>query len=686
MLSATALCLNAGGTENKAPIVQRMLDLYHVNPRPLNDQLCKDVLDDYLASIDARHMYFTAADIQQIKQSTSVMAGIQNSNPQFLNQLLDLYHWRLLWTDTLITGILKKPFDFSINETFTESNDSTPYATSDAELKERWRKLLKFETLHRITDLFIYDSTITKKEMLKRQPEQEKVVLKTEERKIKKVLNYPSGYESYMMNLFCNTLAQAYDPHSEFFPLTEKENFDNALNGDGYTFGFEIDDNDKGEVEITHISPGSAAWKCGELNQNDVLLQMQWEGQPVIDLAGADWVEVGDLLEADNRRQLKLTVHKLNGKNVTVSLQKEKATIEEDYLKSYILDGSYKIGYILLPGFYTEFENINGSNCANEVAREVNKLKKENISGLILDLRNNGGGSLDEASALTGLFINQGSFGFEKERTGKPHPIKDPSRSSLYDGPLLVMINGETASASELVAGALQDYNRAITVGSPSFGKATAQAVLPCDTTFNFAKATPESMDNFKSDFIKITMEKLYRVTGKSNQFNGVQPDIALPDIFTVDEERESTLKHALKPDTLKHAVSFNQWPALPLKELTRRSGERLNTANGFEVVAEARSLISSMLSTKTAPMPISFDQFFALTKKYGTGEMDLYRKLESDSSVNFKVANCSAEPVSLAPGPYDDDENKKVLSALVHDIYIDESFLILSDYIKLNK
>lgn len=678
--------LRAGNTVNKAPLVEGMMQKYHCCPRPLDDRFCRDVLYNFIGDLDAMHLYFTAADINKLSDLAAVKAQIRGTNLNFLNTAVTLYKQRLEKADSTLISILQKPFDLTIDENIDFSADTSSWAANDNELRARWQKYLKYETLHRLSDIKYYDSTATSDYILKQQRGQLIIVRKTEERRIKKVLDDPAGYENYVGTLFCNAITTAYDPHSEYFPPAQKENFIGELNGNNYSFGFELGENDKGDVEIARLVPGSPAWKCGQLNQNDVLLQLQWQDKPVVDLAGASADEVGELLTSENHKRLSLTVHKADGMRVTVTLEKAQIQSDEDFVKSYVLDGPKKIGYILLPGFYSEWEASEGSSCANDVAKEVVKLKKLNIDALIIDLRNNGGGSLDEALQLAGIFIDEGTLGFSKARNERPHALKDPNRGTIYDGPMAVLVNGGSASASEFLAAALQDYNRAIIVGSPTFGKATFQEVLPADTTLDFAKMKAADFNNSKYDYVKVTTGRFYRPTGKTPQMTGVIPDISLPDLYDNLLERESMMKNALLPDTIKRAAIFNPLPPYPVKDLAAKSNARVSVSNGFKLVNLAHKFYMEMNDAKHQVIPLKFESFMALGEKYNGESARVADNLEQDSIRSFKAKNHGGDIARMALGGYEAEQNERFLNFMMHDIYINEAFLILADYISLKR
>jgi carboxyl-terminal processing protease len=377
-------------------------------------------------------------------------------------------------------------------------------------------------------------------------------------------------------------VASCYDPHTEFFSPGKKDEFQGELGDKQLQFGFTLGEG-KDATEITRLKPGSPAYKSGLIHEGDQILALQWDNNEEIDVSDATTDEVNVFISGEHGKSLTLTLKKSDGTTRKVTLQREKAALDDDNSKvrSFILKGNHRVGFISLPAFYTDWNGEEGGNngCADDVAKEIIKLKKENIEGLILDLRYNGGGSMLEAIALAGIFIDAGPVGMTRDKEGKIYTMKDVNRGSVYDGPLILLINGFTASASEMLAGTLQDYHRALIVGSPSFGKATAQVVLPLDTLFD-----EKHMDRMKTadNFIKITVDRLFRVNGTSAQQIGVIPDIFLPDYTETQTEREKSLPCSLANTTIESNKYYRPYPPISLDPLKSFSKAFTDTSRLF--------------------------------------------------------------------------------------------------------
>ena len=473
-----------------------------------------------------------------------------------------------------------------------------------------------------------------------------------------KTLNHPSGYENYVASVYCDVIANLFDPHTEYMPLEEKQDFETSLGKEGYFFGFTLEENDNGDTEIGRLVPGSPAWKCGDLNKGDVVTSIGWEGKEAVDVSGLPASEIAELMESADTAKLHLTVKKQDGIQKTISLTRAKLDNEENNVRGFVLKGNILVGYIYLPDFYTAYETGYGS-CANDVAKEIVKLKKENIAGLILDIRYNGGGSLQEALDMAGIFIDAGPLVMMKEKTGKIISLKDPNRGTIYDGPMTVLVNGQSASASELLGAVLQDYHRAVIVGSTTFGKGSAQVILPVDTN----TATPLSSRSTEYGFVKVTTSKFYRLTGGTTQHAGVTPDIILPDIFDGLNYHESALPSALPADVIKKNSYYTPLSSLPLASLANKSKSRVDADRNFELIRKYSSVLK-----EGKPADSAFD--FSSLKK---------------ATTTYAVAVNAFDAPMLKSDSYHQELTNQWIQKISSDKYVEEAYHILNDLINNN-
>ena len=489
-------------------------------------------------------------------------------------------------------------------------------------------------------------------------------------RDIQRIRQTKDGLAGFICNTWCESVASCYDPHTEFFSPGKKDEFQGELGDKQLQFGFTLGEG-KDATEITRLKPGSPAYKSGLIHEGDQILALQWDSNEEVDVSDATTDEVNAFISGDHGKSLTLTLKKSDGTTRKVTLQREKATLNDDNSKvrSFILKGDHRVGFISLPAFYTDWNGEEGGNngCADDVAKEIIKLKKENIEGLILDLRYNGGGSMLEAIALAGIFIDAGPVGMTRDKEGKIYTMKDVNRGSVYDGPLVLLINGFTASASEMLAGTLQDYHRALIVGSPSFGKATAQIVLPLDTLFD-----EKHMDRMKTadNFIKITVDRLFRVNGTSAQQIGVIPDIYLPDYTETQTEREKSLPFSLSNTSIESNKYYHPYPPISTEPLKSFSKSFTDTSGLF---ISFNSYLDLLLSAQVArDQVLSLNSMMEERKKVNKSLVDGERSINK-SRPPYEIEWNQFEKVRMQA----DDDLRKSNSTLTQVLTRDTGILL---------
>ena len=626
-------------------MISRMVEKYHVQPRPLDDKLSSVIFSTLLEQLDGERVFFMQDDIKKLSAYRfAIDQQVKTRQTAFLQSLITIFKQRLLQADSMAADISKKPFNFQIKEKFTVTED-TSYPASVAAKHDKLYKLLKISVLNGIME--DYDPSPTSASPAKKYLDSLEPILRKKAahsigRLVKRLLQSPKGVEYIIGNMYCQALASAYDPHTAYFPPDIKSAFESQIGNKPLEFGLTLNEDEDGNPEIGHLKPGSPAFQSGQINEGDKIQSIQWENKEPIDISDAGPEEISHMLAASGGNKVTITIKKADGTTRQVALSKAKVddAEEEDKVKSFVLKGAHTFGFISLPDFYSDWEDTRGINgCANDVAKEIIKLKKENIEGLILDLRYNGGGSMEEAVELSGIFIDAGPVAQIKTREAKTLTLKDMNRGTIYDGPLILLVNGLSASASEMVAGTLQDYNRALIVGSPTYGKATAQVVLPIDTTINL----DTYQGNKEADsYIKLTISKLYRINGTSAQLRGVVPDISLPDPTMASSEREANEKNAIQVPNIDANKYYKPLPALQVAA----------------VQAVAKKELDSMAYFKT------IDQFIQQTKK---------EKKENDISLLLDDAMQEAKKQNLpqeAPAATDKKTEKGPGFAVVNHSY----------------
>lgn len=665
--------------------IWKLVQKYHIQPKPLDDNLSQEIFDNFISFIDNAGYYFLQSDIDELsKLNLSIDNEITAKTSVFFSRAAQLFEIRLKAVDSLITVIEASKFDFEKEEFLSYSEADFPDNVSNyTELKERWRKWIKYSTLEELFygDYFENPLTESVANLLTKIDEAKKNVIAYERFEIKSYLQHPAGYLNYLATYYLDAIASTFDPHTTYFSSIEKENFESELSKENLVFGISVEADDKGVIRISSLMPGSPAWNSNELNKGDEILSLELNDGQKLEMTTAGIDDV--VLMFDNSTGTKLTIRfrKLNGQEGEVTIEKGEVYIEEDVIKNVILVGEKKIGYITLPDFYTEWDGDGGLGCANDVAKIIVKLQKENIDGLILDLRNNGGGSLKEAIDLAGIFIDWGPLTILQNKHGEASSIKDMNKGAIYTGPLAIMVNGLSASASELFAAAMQDYNRAIIIGSPTYGKASGQIILPVDPNYVHGYTNPKDLDETYGH-LKITVDKFYRVTNKTHQKTGVIPDIFLNDYYDIYEYKESSYAHALEADSVLKKVYYTPFEKFP-EALAINSKKRVEANSNFKLM---KTLIDSILATYELDEIISLNiQKYQQTEKLFDEFLDRLFSLDKFATTNFKATNNLYDLEIMKINAYRRELNEEYLKTIEEDVYIDEAYQVLKDYLNLH-
>jgi len=658
---------------SEALMLVKTAEKYHYQPRAVDNDFSELVFDNFISLLDPFGLYLSETDMADLEESrASIDDDLLNQRSSFLTKATDLYGNNLLRIDSLLTNLETSVLDFN-------ADDSIVFYTgrvlqNGARLQKQWEKLIKLQVLNMYFSAADTAET-SPEERVKRLKELQETVIGREHCRIKTKLFSGGGLETYTGSLYLKAVAMAFDSHTLYFSKAEEQGFTGSLSKEARSFGFEVSVNEYGEIAIVAIIPGGPAWKSNELNIGDVILKVTSAGKEK-DFACIGMQEAMDFMGSKDMEQAAFVIRKKSGEEIALSLQKELIDVQENVVQSFILEGKARTGYIYLPSFYAESDEnyFSYKGCANDVAKELIRLKKEGIAGLILDLRNNGGGSMLEAVLLAGLFIDYGAVGISQTRGEEPLSIKDMNRGTIYSGPLLILINTFSASASELFAAAMQDYNRAVIVGSRSFGKSTMQQIVPLDA---YKYASPESYKGVPAAYLNLTRGVFYRVTGKSLQKEGVIPDIILPSVYYTDQTGERYYEAALDTLSTDKKAYFYPLKDLPLQTLNELSKARRMNDPAFISPEKSGNKRFQRQGRYSAPLQFEAYRQYALS-----GEDPDLQKKEQDFRVKYPGY---MEQINGLFASYD-DRNTEILSHIKSDIIIGEAYSIMNDLLNLNK
>lgn len=642
----------------------RVIEKFHVNPPVLDSAFSSDVFNEFIMTLDPNRIYFSKEDYDVLNtKKYSVINGLNEKSWNFFNLTRSVYIKRLWVFDSLINSLLKKPLELIGNDYY--STEGFYGSIKNGGYTKRARKWLTYKVLNQISNA---RDSVNMKNYSVLEETCRKKVLKLESRKIVKRLNQPNSIDNYLFESFLNSIASTADAHSNYMSAFEKKMFESDLEPEKLSFGLQLDINQYDELVISGLLPGGAAWKSNAIRKGDVIIGFRIAHQQKIDIDSIDLEETNSYLASPVNKRIEFFIRKSDGTVKSVELTKTVLEQEYNKVRSCILNGRIKVGYISLPSFYTQFEDNTHLGCANDVAKECIKLQKENISGIILDLRDNGGGSIHEAIDLSGLFIDYGPICITKEKNQKPAVLKDYNRGTAYSGPLIVLVNRQSASASEIVASALQDYNRAVIIGNNTYGKATGQVIIPCDTN-------PENTKNVNG-FVKLTIEKVYRITGKSNQRVGLHPDINLPDIESQVIDGEINEKHALSTDSIKKS-NFIPLPGLPKEGLKIMSLARLAKSQSF---IKIQNICDSMkiFIEGSKNLPLNLNEFLSYyTKKKEI--INILEKVFEKDNTDFKACPVNFNNTLKV---IQTDEDVSFFNTAQKDMNVEEAFNVIGDMV----
>ena len=661
--------------------VGALLEQQHYSPQKINDDFSKKIFKAYLNQLDGDKSIFTSADVNGVKKfETTIDDEIHGATIQFQPAVSAIYEKRVTETMLFYKDILSKPFDYSIDETVQLDGDQLGYTNTEAERKDRWRKKLKYYSLERFIDLQEEREKNKGKDSFKVLPDDSlelaarTSVLKMMDRTFNRIKT--TFTEEQRFNSFINVITNTMDPHTDYYPPIEKRAFDERMSNQFYGIGAQLQQDDNG-IKIASVVTGGPAWKSGAIVAGDVIIKVAQGANEPVDVSGYGTEDAVKLIRGDKGTEVRITFKKQDGTTKTVSLLREKIEQDEGLARSaVIMKGKDKIGYIALPDFYANFEDKNGFKCSEDVATEVKKLKAENVKGIVIDLRNNGGGSLLEVVKMVGLFIKTGPVVQVKERDGRvdQQTWRDNDESVLYDGPLTVMVNELSASASEIFAAAIQDYKRGIVIGSSStYGKGTVQRPIPFGRPIDFYSSRTEF------GAVSLTFQKFYRVNGGSTQLKGVVPDIIMPDSYEFLKIREKDNPNSLPWDAIPQ-TAYQTWQGIPtnnLTEIIKKEQTRISSDANLLLLQDNLKWLSK---NNDNPINLKIDQFKQMQKQITNtvNQNNTLLKLKNELSVQ----TLEADKDKFFNNP---DKNKGIryqewLKLLKQDLQIDASTTIIQE------
>ena len=658
-------------------LITYVLDQAHYLDKEINDEFSEKVFDTFLENLDPYKRYFYASDIEEFsKYKYLIDDAFKNPNLDFFELVYKRYTKRMLESEKIFNDILSKPFDFNKDEVCECDFEELDYVKTKDQLFDRWRKLLKIYVIENYHNEIEDDLRKSKEDsdFILRNP----VLIEKKTREtLKETMQQNYAFISEEMqrsdwfSVYINSFVSQYDPNTSYLDPESKDRFDVDMSGNYAGIGARLQKKiDK--VEITEVISGGPAWRDNILEKGDAILKVRQdnEDEPV-GILNMRLSEAVKLIKGKKGTKVHLTIKKVDGTVTEVSVKRDIVLLEETYIKSSIVEkDNNTYGLINIPKFYIDFDNQSNRDAAKDLRTEIERLKEQGIQGLVIDLRNNGGGALKTVVDMAGMFIKNGPVVQVKYFDKEKQVLSDRDRSVLWTGPLVILVNEGSASASEILAAAMQDYKRAIIIGgNQTWGKGTVQNVFPLNRMVR---------GNTNGDLgaLRYTTQKYYRINGGSVQLEGVKSDINVPYRYKYLEFGEKDSENPLQWDEIDK-VEFDTWNSnFNFEEAITKSNKRMANNEYLKLVDENAKWIKSVRDNKL--INLNYDKFKL--------------ELEENSSITekFKALNDYSMNYSFKSLPYELDliKNDSVLGlkrerwhkSLNKDFYIDEALNVLSD------
>lgn len=678
-----------------------VLEKGHYNPATIDDAFSKGIYKDYVQALDPSKRFFLQSDIDEFsKYETELDDELINKDLTFFNLTYDRLMKRMEESKSIYKGIMSVPFDYSIDESFDTDYDKAPYAKNSAELNERWRKQIKLSTLSSLTERLRVQENKSKGidtvaiaksgdrlvnediEKIKSDDSADSgktktfVELEKETREsAKKSLDEYFGFMNDLdrddwFSVYINSITAGFDPHTNYFAPEEKERFDVSISGKLEGIGARLQKKND-FTEISELISGGPAWRGKELEAGDLVMKVAQGNALAVDVVGMRLDDVVKKIKGPKGTEVRLTVKKVDGTIKIISIIRDIVEIEETYAKSSVVTkNGLKYGVIYLPKFYIDFENKDGRDAGKDIALEVERLKAAQVDGIVLDVRDDGGGSLSTVVDIAGLFIEQGPIVQIKSAGRKKEVLFDRDKKIEWDGPLVIMVNSFSASASEILAAAIQDYKRGVIIGSKqTYGKGTVQNVIDLNQFVRNSEVGDLGA-------LKTTTQKFYRINGGSTQLEGVSSDIVMPDRYAYLKMGERDVEHAMPWDKID-AAPYTVWDKTAnFSKAISNSKERIANNEHFKLIEDNAKWIDSRSNENTYSLNI--DKFKIAqnaieekAKKYKP--ISQYKNSLQFSSLPYEVVQTAKDSILK-------EKRDRWHESLSKDIYVEEALNVLDD------
>lgn len=655
-------------------LISYVLGRWHFDPQDINDEFSENVYNDFIGAIDPMKRYFLASDIEEFEEyKDKIDDEIKEPGVKFFNLVHTRLEKRMAEAKKFQEELLTSPFDFTIDEVINRDYEKMTFAKNEKELKERWRKEFKFSTLAN------YDIKLEVEENKKKEDKTYKIkddaTLEKEARE-STAKTYVEFFDLMddlerkdWFSIYVNTIVEEFDPHTSYLAPEDKDRFDMSMSGTLEGIGARLQKRTEG-AKIFEVISGGPAWRSKKIEAGDIILKVAQEGEEPVDIVGMRLDDAVKLIKGPKGTKVTLTMKKVDGSIDVITIKRDLVEIEETYAKSAVVKKNQRtFGVINLPKFYVDFQDYNKRNAASDVKKEIERLKKEGMEGLVIDLRNNGGGSLKTVVDMAGFFIKDGPIVQVKSSIDGKEVLSDEDSRIQWDGPLVILVNELSASASEILAAALQDYKRAVVIGSKqTYGKGTVQNVVDLN---RFIRGGDSNVGA-----LKLTTQKFYRIDGGSTQLEGVKSDVVVVDKYSFIDIGEKDQENPLPWDRIDPA-NYDVWDGyIGYEETIEKSKTRMANNAQLKLIEENAKWISKRRDDNEYPLN------YATYKKEADADEEYAKRFKALSDYDTKLVFTSL--------PYEELLMKKDSSLqrkrqawhedLAKDVYVEEAINVLSD------
>ena len=661
-------------------LITYLLKQGHFQPKDFNDEFSADVFKRFLNRVDPYKHYFYKSDIETFKQyEYDLDDQIQNYEVMFFNIVYDKLTQRIDESVEIYNEILSNPFNYEIDENFRSDTENIDYVSSRTKMAERWRKQLKYTSLSNYYDLITnQESSIDNPDYIYKTNEQ----LESDSRSStlsnleQTAIYFNDLRREDWLSIYINSIAESFDPHTYYFAPQDKDRFDASMSGKYEGIGARLEKK-MNEIRITELISGGSAWRQNKLQVGDIILKVRQEDEKEpVSVSGKRLDDAVKLIKGPKGTNVILTLRRVDGTIEDLKIPRDEIELEETYVKSSILKKDNHIfGVINLPKFYIDFKDINSRNAATDMKKEIERLKKQGIDGLVIDLRNNGGGSLKTVVDIGGLFINKGPIVQVRSAGYNIEVLRDRDPEISWDGALVVLVNEFSASASEILAAALQDYERAVIIGSKqTYGKGTVQNIIDLNNVIS---------GNTYGDLgsLKITTDMFYRVNGGSTQLEGVKSDLIFPNRYSYVDIGEKDLDNPLNWNQIDPARYDNSSKIFNYSKAIEKSKKRISENEYFSLIDENAKLVKSKQDDKVVSLDYKSYKEDQDNLKFQNDRLKVIDDFISPFIFDWNQSNENFDST------YDDDMKEKRdrwIESLEKDIYVNEAMNLLKDLLSI--